>query len=150
MFELPEDVLATLTPQKQEDQSHEQLYTVETSQQRELTATRHDGPASSATSCALCGLNFVGLQEQRSHVRSDLHGFNLKRRIKGLETVREAEFERLVDGLLVHVVVKVALADNVQSLTRVYLALLRQIPTATWTRRSQISSNRSRAHLMRL
>jgi hypothetical protein len=37
--------------------------------------------------------------EQRNHVRSDLHGYNLKQRIKGQEAVGEAEFEKLIGDL---------------------------------------------------
>lgn len=51
-----------------------------------------------ATSCSLCGLTFSSLQEQRNHVRSDLHGYNLKQRLKGLSPVGEADFARLVGG----------------------------------------------------
>ena len=39
------------------------------------------------------------MADQRTHVRSDLHGYNLKQRIKGLEPVGEAEFERLIGDL---------------------------------------------------
>jgi len=52
-----------------------------------------------ATSCALCALSFVDLQEQRSHVRSDLHGYNLKQKMRGRKPVGEVEFERLVGQL---------------------------------------------------
>ena len=50
-------------------------------------------------SCNLCGLAFSDLQEQRSHVRSDLHGYNLKQKLRGKKPVTEAEFERLVGQL---------------------------------------------------
>lgn len=49
-----------------------------------------------ATSCSLCGMSFTDLQEQRSHVRSDLHGYNLKQKVRGRNPVSETEFERLV------------------------------------------------------
>lgn len=57
-----------------------------------------DGP-SSATSCNLCGLTFASLLEQRGHVRSDLHGYNVKQKMRGKKPVDEAEFERLVGQL---------------------------------------------------
>lgn len=37
--------------------------------------------------------------EQRNHVRSDLHGYNLKQKIKGLKPVGEADFEKLIGEL---------------------------------------------------
>ncbi|KAH9826993.1 Found in Mitochondrial Proteome [Teratosphaeria destructans] len=61
-------------------------------------AAAEDG-AQPATSCALCGLTFADLPEQRSHVRSDLHGYNLKQRLRGRKAVSEREFETLVAQL---------------------------------------------------
>lgn len=58
-----------------------------------------EGAPASATSCALCGLSFATVQEQRSHVRSDLHGYNMKQRMRGLKTVDEKDFDRLVGEL---------------------------------------------------
>lgn len=57
-----------------------------------------DGPAN-ATSCALCNMTFANLVDQRSHVRSDLHGYNVKQKMRGKKAVDEAEFERLVGQL---------------------------------------------------
>ena len=39
------------------------------------------------------------MAEQRSHVRSDLHGYNLKQKIKGAKPVGEADFEKLIGDL---------------------------------------------------
>ena len=60
---------------------------------------KQDDSSTASTSCALCGLKLVNLQEQRSHVRSDLHGYNLKQKVRGGKPVTEAEFERLVADL---------------------------------------------------
>lgn len=48
--------------------------------------------------CSLCGLTFPTVEEQRGHTKSDLHGYNLKQRIRGVKPVSEAEFEKLVGG----------------------------------------------------
>ena len=62
--------------------------------------SEHDnGSSAGATSCSLCGLTFESLQEQRGHVRSDIHGYNLKQKLRGRNAVTEAEFERLVGAL---------------------------------------------------
>lgn len=53
----------------------------------------------SATSCGLCGLTFSDLQEQKRHVRSDLHGYNMKLKLRGNDPVSEEEFERLIVDL---------------------------------------------------
>ncbi|KAF4553435.1 VMS1-like protein [Elsinoe fawcettii] len=52
-----------------------------------------------ALSCALCGLSFADLVGQRAHVKSDLHGYNLKQKLRGAKSVDEKEFDRLVGEL---------------------------------------------------
>lgn len=47
--------------------------------------------------CSLCGMSFVTVQEQRDHLKTDLHYYNLKQKMNGLKPVSEAEFEKLVD-----------------------------------------------------
>ncbi|KAF2768211.1 hypothetical protein EJ03DRAFT_328575 [Teratosphaeria nubilosa] len=49
--------------------------------------------------CALCGLAFADLHEQRGHVRADVHAYNLKQRMRGEKAVTEGEFEKLVGDL---------------------------------------------------
>jgi hypothetical protein len=44
-------------------------------------------------------LSFASVAEQRSHIRSDLHGYNLKQKIKGATPVGEADFEKLIGDL---------------------------------------------------
>ena len=39
------------------------------------------------------------MQEQRQHVRSDWHGYNLKQKLKSLPSVSEGQFEKLLDEL---------------------------------------------------
>ena len=58
-----------------------------------------ESAAANAASCALCTLTFASVQEQREHVRSDLHGYNLKQKMRGLRPVGEKDFERLVGGM---------------------------------------------------
>lgn len=101
VFDLPEELLATLTLK---DQAHRPLppsppRTV-AAPGKSLDASDADeaGPAK-ATSCSLCGLSFASVAEQRSHIRSDLHGYNLKQKIKGAKPVGEADFEKLIGDL---------------------------------------------------
>ena len=51
-----------------------------------------------AKACSLCGVAFQTVEEQRSHTRSDLHGYNLKQKIRGANPVSEADFDKLVGG----------------------------------------------------
>jgi len=52
-----------------------------------------------STTCLLCSASFVNVEEQRQHVKSDWHNFNLKQKVKGVERVTETEFEKLIEEL---------------------------------------------------
>ena len=52
-----------------------------------------------STTCQLCETSFPSVQEQRLHVKSDWHNYNLKQKLRGAHSVSEHEFERLVDEL---------------------------------------------------
>lgn len=107
VFDLPEEILSTLTLKSQGDRTPpvaasprpatptQQTDSANASSETELN---NDGP-SKATSCNLCNLSFPSVTEQRSHVRSDLHAYNLKQKMKGLKPVEETEFEKLVGDL---------------------------------------------------
>lgn len=55
--------------------------------------------STAAASCALCGVTFKDALEQRRHAKSDFHHYNLKQRMKGVQTVNEAQFEALLQDL---------------------------------------------------
>ena len=57
------------------------------------------GPVKPSTTCQLCGTTSSSVQEQRLHVKTDWHKYNLKQKIKGARSVSEDEFEKLVDDL---------------------------------------------------
>jgi hypothetical protein len=101
VFDLPEELLATLALKTQVDRpipdSSPHAYDVATKTSESADA-EESGPAK-ATSCSLCGLSFASVAEQRSHIRSDLHGYNLKQKIKGVKPVGEADFEKLIGDL---------------------------------------------------
>ncbi|EWC48095.1 hypothetical protein DRE_02674 [Drechslerella stenobrocha 248] len=50
-------------------------------------------------SCALCAVKSKTLQEQRLHAKSDVHRFNMKRKIRNEPPVSEIEFEKMIEGL---------------------------------------------------
>jgi Bacteroidetes VLRF1 release factor/Ankyrin repeats (many copies) len=54
-------------------------------------------PAS--TSCALCYASFPTVIEQRHHVKSDFHRYNLKIALKGSDSIDEATFNKLIGDL---------------------------------------------------
>lgn len=96
VFDLPEEILYTLQLKTEQANAAEPpppppIESLAASEQQE-------GPAS-ATSCNLCGLAFTTLADQKSHIRSDLHGYNLKQKLRGKKVVAEEDFERLVGQL---------------------------------------------------
>lgn len=50
-------------------------------------------------SCTLCQATFYNVQDQRQHVRSDFHRYNLKLQIKGVPSVSEATFIKQIGDL---------------------------------------------------
>ncbi len=99
MFDLPEELLATLTYKDQSGRPLEAPTPEAPAQTSSSLAETDDGGAAKATSCNLCALDFSSVAEQRKHVRSDLHGYNLKQKIKGQKPVGEVEFEKLIGEL---------------------------------------------------
>ncbi|KAG9230830.1 hypothetical protein BJ875DRAFT_408110 [Amylocarpus encephaloides] len=99
VYDLPKDILATLTRKEGDGPASEQEdlpHSDTTTQSRpESRAESVDG----SKACSLCGVSFHAVEDQRSHVRSDLHGYNLKQRLRGATPVTENEFEKLVGDL---------------------------------------------------
>ncbi|KAI9723522.1 MAG: hypothetical protein M1828_004118 [Chrysothrix sp. TS-e1954] len=100
VFDLPSDILSTLQLKTQQEQpSADGLDGSEDVTPDDSVPCAEDEAGPKATSCALCKLSFANLQDQRSHVRSDLHGYNLKQKVRGSAAVSEQEFEKLVGDL---------------------------------------------------
>lgn len=57
-----------------------------------------EGPVGSQA-CSTCRLTFTNVQDQRSHLRSDLHNYNLKQKLRGHPPTTEIEFEKLIGDL---------------------------------------------------
>lgn len=57
------------------------------------------GETKPSTTCQLCGTSFPNVQQQRLHVKTDWHNYNLKQKIRGAQSVSENDFEKLVDDL---------------------------------------------------
>lgn len=73
---------------------------VDESAKQKSDATAAEPTASgSQASCSLCSLKFDNVQEQRSHLKTDFHHYNLKQKLNGLSPVTEAKFEELVNNL---------------------------------------------------
>lgn len=100
VFDLPEELLYTLTLKSERLPTAPEVQPQkETTPERKPSPAAEDGSPAKATSCNLCTLSFPTLQEQRQHVKSDLHKYNLKQKIRGAKPVTETEFERLIGEL---------------------------------------------------
>jgi hypothetical protein len=92
VFDLPPEILHTLSLKSDLETPHQEPESIPAPLPAIEASTK-------STSCSLCGLNFPSLEEQRNHVRSDLHKYNLKQKMRGLPAVGEADFERLIGEL---------------------------------------------------
>ncbi|OBT70521.1 hypothetical protein VE03_00350 [Pseudogymnoascus sp. 23342-1-I1] len=96
VYSLPSDILATLQQKDGVVPDIPEAQDVEAKAQHD--GTRSAG-AASTTACSLCNQLFSTVEDQRSHIRSDLHNYNLKLKLRGLGPVSEIEFETLVKDL---------------------------------------------------
>lgn len=102
VYDLPPEVLSSLALKAGADASDEPE--TETSIPSESRPQTPESTGTSSTlvgsqACSLCGLSFDGLEEQRSHLKSDWHHCNLKQKLRGLKPVSESEFEKLIGDL---------------------------------------------------
>ncbi|KAI9884103.1 MAG: hypothetical protein M1823_004107 [Watsoniomyces obsoletus] len=100
VFDLPKEILSGIRLKNETAIGHEDIKKEEPDLKHTeaQTASENQTPLGSA-SCTLCGVSFKDAQEQRRHVKSDLHRYNLKQKIRGLQPVDETEFDALVNDL---------------------------------------------------
>jgi hypothetical protein len=94
---LPQDILSTLERNVETGEDADKRIEVESKQEVRVDH-RSESSLGGSKACSLCHCTFFSVEEQRSHIRSDLHGYNLKQKLKGLPAVSENEFERLIGG----------------------------------------------------
>ncbi|EKJ68762.1 hypothetical protein FPSE_11067 [Fusarium pseudograminearum CS3096] len=96
LYDLPANVLDTLV--LKDDADAEDIAAAE-SAASSLTESSSDSNLVGTQACSLCGLTFTTVIDQRGHLKSDLHHYNLKQKLRGQKPVSEAEFEKLVGNL---------------------------------------------------
>jgi len=102
VFDLPHELLLTLHLRiDKAAQIPDQSVSSEDTQQKPPRngAANEDESAKPSTSCLLCGALFANVQEQRQHIRSHWHGYNLKQKLKGEKSVNEVEFDQMIEDL---------------------------------------------------
>lgn len=104
VYDLPPEILETLRPYRGVSQGPDQ----EPERRQSSRQAPQSGDDSSNSSgdhilgvatCGLCGVNFQHVDEQRAHVKSDFHAYNLKQQMRGKNTATETEFEQLIDDI---------------------------------------------------
>ncbi|THV53379.1 hypothetical protein BGAL_0052g00100 [Botrytis galanthina] len=101
VYDLPQDILSTLARKDDSNDSSDDTYQAHTNPPTDTTERiiqTKPGDVGSK-SCSLCSVTFYTVEDQKSHVRSDFHNYNLKQKIRGAKAVTEIEFEKLVGDL---------------------------------------------------
>lgn len=121
MYDLPPEVLDTLSLKTDADVPVEESNRIDSD-----SRASSQGPENvvGSQACSLCSLSFATVEDQRSHLKSDLHHYNLKQKLRGQNPVSEAEFEKLIGSECRVPTHGDALADvvHVQTLTKACLA----------------------------
>ncbi|KAL3469251.1 hypothetical protein BJX99DRAFT_241718 [Aspergillus californicus] len=96
VYDLPQEILTSIALK-----GEHQYMTVE-----ETTASLTEPPEeaqehaiATSTTCALCNVNYLNVQEQREHVRSDHHKYNVKAQLRGNRALDEVQFTKAVGEL---------------------------------------------------
>ncbi|EAS30687.3 C2H2 finger and ankyrin domain-containing protein [Coccidioides immitis RS] len=95
VFDLPRELLATLATKK--TSSHPAIQPDQDSPQ--TTDEHGEIGIATSTTCSLCQVSFNSVNEQRVHVRSDHHRYNLKARLRGNKALNELDFNQAIGEL---------------------------------------------------
>ena len=99
VFDLPPELLSTVEPLTSQANIESGSLSRSASSEKD-TESKADGEANkAATSCGLCLVAFDDVAHQRRHFRSDWHGYNARRALRGQPALGEDEFEKTVGDL---------------------------------------------------
>ena len=99
VFDLPPELLATVVLKDSQPSQQEVTTEPETLQEPSPPIDDNGESLKTAKACSICNAPFADVNDQRQHVKSDWHNFNLKRKLSGGKVVTEGEFEKLIDEL---------------------------------------------------
>ncbi|KAF5021316.1 hypothetical protein F66182_6638 [Fusarium sp. NRRL 66182] len=100
LYDLPAEVLDTLVLKSDADAEAEAIAAAESAKESpSKSPSESDANLVGTQACSLCGLTFTTVIDQRGHLKSDLHHYNLKQKLRGQKPVSEVEFEKLVGDL---------------------------------------------------
>lgn len=94
VYSLPAELLVSLVPRTLGDQPP-------VNEAKETEPVSEAAPEQRTRACNVCpGAVFIDVNDQRAHYRADWHRYNVKSRLQGGALVSEADFGKLVDGML--------------------------------------------------
>ncbi|KAI1460252.1 hypothetical protein F4805DRAFT_20748 [Annulohypoxylon moriforme] len=100
VYDLPDQVLNSLSLKQDATDAEPQSIEKESTKLAPQTEDASSSPSVvGSQSCSLCALSFTTVQDQRGHLKSDLHHYNLKQKLRGKSPVSEVEFEKLIADL---------------------------------------------------
>lgn len=102
MYDLPKELLETLTVKTTHNHPAEPTSEDAPTNSKaaiDTEAAANDSAIATSTSCTLCKVSYTNVQEQRSHVRSDHHRYNLKAQLRGNAPLDENQFAKAVGEL---------------------------------------------------
>ncbi|KAI4185164.1 MAG: hypothetical protein LQ346_005962, partial [Caloplaca aetnensis] len=99
VFDLPHELQVTLELKTASQPNPEDTSSTVLTKSSSTDSTFHNDGKTPSTSCVLCSAKFYDIQEQRRHVKSDWHAYNLKQKLRSHKPVTEVEFDKLVEDL---------------------------------------------------
>ncbi|KAL8387495.1 hypothetical protein RB595_009866 [Gaeumannomyces hyphopodioides] len=99
LYDLPGEVLESLTFKSATEHVAVPDTDVATPELESRSQSAGTGAGVGSQSCSLCTMSFTTVGDQRSHLRSDWHHYNLKLKLRGQQAVSEPEFEKLIANL---------------------------------------------------
>ncbi|OJJ95285.1 hypothetical protein ASPACDRAFT_127322 [Aspergillus aculeatus ATCC 16872] len=97
VYDLPQELLSTLTTK-----GGDQALSIQNDDDvtpEELKEEVLEHAIATSNSCPLCKVTYLNVQEQRDHVRSDHHKYNLKVQLRGGPTLDEVQFLKAIGEL---------------------------------------------------
>ena len=92
VYDLPQELLAKTENQPAAEQTFEHAV-------KDPEAAAQESTIATSTICSLCKVTYQNVQEQRSHVRSDHHRYNVKAQLRGHTPLDEIQFSKAVGDL---------------------------------------------------
>ncbi|KAJ5319187.1 hypothetical protein MYU51_013679 [Penicillium brevicompactum] len=96
VYDLPQELLASLSAKTTGQPVAEEEIGPSS---EELEQAAQDSAIATSNLCPLCKVSYNTVQEQRSHVRSDHHRYNVKSQLRGNAPLGELEFSKAVGEL---------------------------------------------------